>query len=465
MFGVSALTRQGVHATTTLQALVNLKRPTLLLQQLELEAIQAEQNREQDIAEGEIAPASRSRPNSMLPTEPRHTLKFNYDATTPLVNVSIQVYPSPPPPVEEFEGKEAPSIAEEDPKTVYSGVHGGGFNQVFQLPAEAALDLSSAIAPASAITSNSALALSGGDEKNMASEDTNRSSIERSMGNLQVAQPDLATVPELPQTDTNEERRPARRFGLFPRRNREPDVEAGQIEMQNRQPQEESEAVKPKDPEMGMRLLIRIEAIGPEGQTLKRRNAQLTHILITGMWVPDAGSAAGPGQTGKRVWVVKVVRREAVVSVTLRSCASLTSRLARILSCSKRSMVSLRPPRRNRLLTLLLRAPRTPSHPPPTSVLSVLHRLVTSCSFRADIWLFVESAPSAWSSSVPEGRSPDETTTPRLILVQLPVALLHLRPPLPRPQWLEGLRLPAARGGRRRPRDGTARSVDSVRIG
>lgn len=269
---------------------------------------------EQDIAEGDIAPANDSRRDS-LPPAPLHTLKFNYDATTPLVNISIQVYPSPPPPVEEIEGKEAPSIVEADPKTVYSGVHGGGFNQVFQLPAEAALDLSSAISPMPPISSNSALALAGVDEKNaMHSEDTNRSSVERSMGNMQLAQPDLATVPELqPASESGEDRRP-RRFGIFPRRgNRESDVEAGQIEMQNRATQEEKAADKSKEPEMGMRLLIRIEAIGPEGQSLKRRNAQLTHILITGMWVPDAGSTAGPGQNGKRVWVVKVVRREAVV--------------------------------------------------------------------------------------------------------------------------------------------------------
>lgn len=50
------------------------------------------------------------------------------------------------------------------------------------------------------------------------------------------------------------------------------------------------------------------------GQPIKRRNAQLTHILVTGMWSPDASSTAPVGQAGKRVWVVKVVRREAVVS-------------------------------------------------------------------------------------------------------------------------------------------------------
>jgi len=274
----------------------------------------------------------------MVPSAPLYSLKFNYDATTPLVNISLLVYPSPPPPLEEIDGKEAPSIVEEDPKTVYSGVHGGGFNQVFQLPSEAALDLSSAIAPAPSNGNDSNAALNERDEKNIGnttrgsqSEDTNRSSLDNSMAQLHVAQPDLPTVPEVsqPPNEPSQERRP-RRFGLFPRRgNRETDLEAGQIELQNRQTEENKEEEhKTKEPEMGMRLLIRIEAVGPEGalwntllresgsqagQALKRRNAQLTHILVTGMWVPDAGSTGPPGQGGKRVWVVKVVRREAEV--------------------------------------------------------------------------------------------------------------------------------------------------------
>ncbi|KAK1925692.1 hypothetical protein DB88DRAFT_484774 [Papiliotrema laurentii] len=314
-----AKSEEGIHATTVLQALVNLKRPTLLLQQLELQHPEVFDKQDEE----DISAASTSRPTSMVPTPPLHSLKFNYDAMTPLVNISLSIYPTPPPVIVDENGKEAPSIVEQEPKTVYSGVHGGGFNQTFQLPAEAALDLSSAITPMSPASNDSAVALSGEDEKlngpggrDTQSEDTHRSSVDRAMGNLNIAQPDLATVPELQQTPAEhaEDRRP-RRFGIFPRRgHRESDPEQGQIELQNRtQEAHEAEKEKPKEPEMGLRLLIRIEAVGPEGQALKRRNAQLTHILITGMWVPDAGSTAPPGQNGKRVWIVKVVRREAVI--------------------------------------------------------------------------------------------------------------------------------------------------------
>jgi hypothetical protein len=273
--------------------LVNLKRPTLLLQQLEPEA------------ENDITTAN-TRPISSLTSAPLHLLKFNYDATTPEVHISLHVYPSPTPAVE---GKE--SIVEDEVKTVYSGVHPGGFNQVFQLPASSALDLSSAIAP----MPNESTASFDNDKLRDVSIDSNASSMNQSMGNMQLGHtshiPELPTVPEGAAAQQEEER-PRRRFGIFPRRNRPEDVESAPIEMSNRNEVENQEE-EIKEPERGMRLLIRIEALGPTGDALKRQNAQLTHILISGMWIPDAGSTVSQGG-GKRVWVVKVVRREAVVS-------------------------------------------------------------------------------------------------------------------------------------------------------
>lgn len=199
------------------------------------------------------------------------------------MKITLSIHPTPI----HVEGKEA---FEEDPKIVYSGVHDGGFNQPFNLPASSGLDLSSAVAPANAELNVSALNLEQ-NEKNEAnvqtnmrdsqSVDTNRSSIERSMGNLQVApstQPDLATVPEVAGSQTEEpvDRRAPRRFGIFPRRGaQERDPEAGEIEMINRNNAAaaavDAEAAKAgeekqKEPERGLRLLIRIEAVGTDGQ-------------------------------------------------------------------------------------------------------------------------------------------------------------------------------------------------------
>jgi hypothetical protein len=275
---------QGLHATTTLQALVNLKRPTLLLQQLDAEvpaSAIAEANEITPADADESQPSSTAAAPASVPSAqpPLHLLKFNYDATTPLVHISLSIHPAP---VVHEEGAE---VVEEPIKVVYSGVHEGGFNQTFNLPAEAAIDLSSTIAPmpthdetAGADGENKDANVEGAHETSpiRESEDTTRSSIDRStaMHHRNSTQPELATVPELAQANTDAEpRRAGRRFGIFRRGNREADVEQGQIELENRQAEtteEKSTDEHDKDAERGMRLLIKIEAVGPEGEPVFR---------------------------------------------------------------------------------------------------------------------------------------------------------------------------------------------------
>jgi len=235
--------------------------------------------------DGEIIPATGSRV-SLDPAMPGHSLKFNYDATTPLVKISLSIHSSPNTDVDV-----KASVVEEEVKVVYTGVHEGGFNQLFTLPSHAALDLSDAIAPLIAPTADESTVTLENNEKSVAnvqttlagresqSEDTNRSSLERSMGTMHIAgatQPDLATVPELGglnttaavPADTQGSATTPRRFGIFPRRTRQPDLEAGQIEMTNRPPDVEGDKQEEemRGPEKGMRVLIRIEAVGAEGE-------------------------------------------------------------------------------------------------------------------------------------------------------------------------------------------------------
>ncbi|KAK4683510.1 hypothetical protein P7C73_g6740, partial [Tremellales sp. Uapishka_1] len=252
-----AKNEEGLHATTTLQAMVNLKRPTLLLHPLD--------------------------------GSPLHTLKFNYDATTPNVSITLSVHPTPA----------AGSTASEPARILYNGIHTGGFNREFTLPSDTALDLSPAIAtPSSAelVMPPPGPAPTEDAARESQSEDTSRSAAAPPLENA-AADDTNSTAP--------------RRFGLF-RREREPDVEAGPIEMTNRNGDAEVAKEESIEVEQGMRVLIRIEAVGREGEVLSKRNAQLTHILINGMWVPEAGATL-PAQTGKRVWVIKVVRREAII--------------------------------------------------------------------------------------------------------------------------------------------------------
>lgn len=252
------------------------------------------------------------------PRAPLHILKFRYDAMTPQVRVTISLYPTPLHNTAAAEGSASPSHVE-PPKVLYTGMHQGGFNQPFALPASTALDLTSAIAP---IPKPEEEAIDDDDKDvkpvGRPSEDTTRSSSDRQAG---ATTTELEVIPEL---TADEESRHTRRFTLFSRgRQREPDVEQGNIEMtetrttptpppdaapaENEKPQENKD-----EPEHGMRLVISLEAVDSDGTPLRRRNAQLTHMLVSGTWVPDADSTQTSG-TGKRVWVVKVVRREAQI--------------------------------------------------------------------------------------------------------------------------------------------------------
>nr|XP_019045754.1 hypothetical protein I302_06145 [Kwoniella bestiolae CBS 10118]OCF24684.1 hypothetical protein I302_06145 [Kwoniella bestiolae CBS 10118] len=320
---------EGLHATTTLQALVNLKRPTLLLHQIENITVAAVTSSPQ---RGSIGGASQghfkrdSVNTQIINAPPLHGLSFKYDATTPLVRVQLEIYPTPRTPAHHVDGDGAvegkESISDDhdnEPKIIYSGLHQGGFNQSFTLPHTSALDLSDAIIPI---------------EEQQHQEQQEADAAAATAAST-ANEPQNVPVPEPVTTPPGEESGGSRwRRGLF-RRNREQDLEAATgIEMTNRldangQPitanaegqAEGGETEKKKPVEKGMRLLIRIDGVGPEGEPLPRNNAQLTHILISGTWVTDNNASTTnttqlpeQGQLpGKRVWVVKVARREAVI--------------------------------------------------------------------------------------------------------------------------------------------------------
>lgn len=96
-----------VHKTTTLQAMVNLKRPSLSLIALMPHA------------------AEETQPTS-------HALRFTYDASAPEVLITVSVHP-----------RAYPLLPAQRPiRTIYSAPHPGGFGKTWQLPHEFAIDLS-----------------------------------------------------------------------------------------------------------------------------------------------------------------------------------------------------------------------------------------------------------------------------------------------------------------------------------
>ncbi|WVN88751.1 uncharacterized protein L203_103964 [Cryptococcus depauperatus CBS 7841] len=305
---------EGLHPTTTLQALVNLKRPTLLLQQIESSAIPSPTTTNKPDQSDEITvvehsdqqicnPASSEFHPDWLPTLPLHTLKFTYDATAPSVVIRLHLFPTPCPIIS---GKESiMSEHDHEPKVIYQGVHEGGFGKVFELPKEHGIDLNEAIQVPK-------------EEQN----DNNKEQQPHQVQNTEGPS-GLNTVESQDTQITQAQTEPLRRrFNLFRRNRAGSEESAAQIEMTNQthvqgddgngDDDSQNGNKEVKEIEQGMRLLIQIDAAGPEGEPLKRRNAQLTHILVTGTWISDS-HAISPQPSGRRVWVIKVARREAVI--------------------------------------------------------------------------------------------------------------------------------------------------------
>jgi hypothetical protein len=252
------LTIKGVHATTTLQALVNLKRPTLTLSLLPSNLSDLP-----SIDDDQVSSTVSLTPIGVAPT-PLHLLKFKYDATAPNVAITLTLHSTPT-----HDGR-----AVGTPREIYYGVHPGGFNQAFNLDPSHAIDLSPACAP-----------LPSEEEEDDTKVQPKLSSTDSEINgdtlrNTQV----LETTPIPASTPTPAAASSGRRFGglLGRRRNDEPtpaQLEAGAgIEMQNVQPEGEAVQEKPK-PERGMRVLIRIEALGVSGMSCARQI--ILHVLTS----------------------------------------------------------------------------------------------------------------------------------------------------------------------------------------
>lgn len=105
-------TNARVHKTTTLQALVNLKRPSLALIAL-------------------TASNPDAHPSATGAAATSHALRFNYDASSPAVLVTLSIHPR----------SYYPYLAQRPITTLYAARHEGGFGKTWQLPDDHAMDL------------------------------------------------------------------------------------------------------------------------------------------------------------------------------------------------------------------------------------------------------------------------------------------------------------------------------------
>lgn len=114
---------------------------------------------------------------------------------------------------------------------------------------------------------------------------------------------------------------------------------------------------KAEEPDVGVKVIIRLAALDEDGKESASINEQVTYLHVV-RFGPPPPEVDGQPVDDKRPWVVKVVKREAIVSTPSYRCShtpfNAIVRLARTLSTYTRYTVYL-PIRRPPLTPSLLR--------------------------------------------------------------------------------------------------------------
>jgi hypothetical protein len=387
-----------------LQALVNLKRPTLKLSPITLQP-------SEDPSED---PPNTESHNS-------HALEFEYDCDAPKCNITVQAIVS---------NQSSPS-ENLDRITVYESITDGGFGRQLTLEDGATIEL--------------------GRFEHMAHgnpvADADKSpKVDKTVVTTEVTElPEHPTQPAAtpsPSPENQENARKRRFTGLnFRRRTQNHSVSGPALAVLD------NDATAAAVTEEGVRIAIRLVALDELGKELSSVNRQMTYLHVMRF------GALGTDGEDNRPWVVKVVKREATASTRLsfmRTWGSLGKmcRLARIHSICMKFMASplpllqftqlhpmlLRSPIRIHLLSRFL--PRT-NHRPSASYVSARHARSYFC--HVVTLSRAKNAPSTWSNLAPVELSLMQRSLPRLKLSPRR-RLKHLLSTAPRRQlWRQAL--------------------------
>jgi len=254
---------QLAQPTTTLQALVNLKRPTIRLSPLQA-------------------------PDGENPEEHHHShgLEFEYDSDSPKCGIYVQV-------VLDSNHPDAPnssSLTGLSKLLVYENVVEGGFGQQLKISDGAVLDLGRFESASHPSTPASGPSLVPPTLPTQSSSQT------------------VTAGTSTPPAESRS-RRFTQRFN-FRKRGPTQSVSGPALAVVNAEPQTEITAKKDaSEDHEGVRVLIRIAALDEQGTEMGSPNEQVTylHIVRYGIRSDEDGEDTRP-------WVVKVVKREATVS-------------------------------------------------------------------------------------------------------------------------------------------------------
>jgi hypothetical protein len=251
---------QPSQPTTTLQALVNLKRPTLRLVPL-------------SIAPGDDPDQADSHHH--------HGLEFEYDCDAPKCKIDVNVIlPADHPLAENGHSRGFSRVL------VFQSVFDGGFGKFLKLEQDATLEL-------------------GRFEQSVRPEDF---PSEKPPADPQATSPAAAT----PRNG-----RSRKRFTAFHFHKRSGDRAASgpalavvDADVANTSPESDKDKGFKDDMREGVRVIIRLSALDEDGMDVPTVNEQATYLHIVRLGAPPAAD-----EEDVRPWVVKVIKREATVSV------------------------------------------------------------------------------------------------------------------------------------------------------
>ena len=244
---------QTSQPTTTLQALVNLKRPTLRLSPL--------------------SPAADD--SNAEPPLHAHGLEFEYDCDAPKCGIRVYVILSPGHP----HAKDATSSSGPTKVPIFDTVANGGFDQVLKLEHGAVLELDhfdgvhKADGPSPVLDAKS--------EENGANTQTD---------NTQAAK--------------------KKRFTAFMGRktHREGSISGPALAVVDAESPASNDSSTHENKEEGVKVIIKLSAFDEDGHGFASANEQLTYLHVV-----RAGAIPPEGEEDKRPWIVHVVKREATV--------------------------------------------------------------------------------------------------------------------------------------------------------
>jgi hypothetical protein len=282
----------------------------------------------------------------------RHVLRFNYDCSAPRVQISVSIHPR--------------FMNNGTPRVIFTCTKEGGFSKGWELPHENALDIGQAMEDekrAEEELMSAAKKLDGeGSEGSDGDDDYKKPAHTKREPTNSGISPEVSTMSPQALIENHPQQRSFLNRVLRQRRNN--DLEQGIIADIRRQQGGDAVEMRPvgtdaanataghadgaaatEEPlreEEGLRVVIRLDALNEDNSALHVTNAQATHVLLAGATVggpaavsrpainanPGTGALANLPEEGpegneeaeqavselKRVWFIKVVRREAIVS-------------------------------------------------------------------------------------------------------------------------------------------------------